>query len=57
MLQDIEHGRPTEVESLNGAVVREGRRLGVPTPVNEELWRTVLALSEATRARIAEAES
>jgi 2-dehydropantoate 2-reductase len=52
MLQDIERGRPTEVESLNGAVAREGRRLGVPTPVNEDLWRKVLALSESTRARI-----
>ena len=39
MLQDVERGRPTEIEALNGAVVREGRRLGVPTPVNEELWR------------------
>jgi 2-dehydropantoate 2-reductase len=56
MLQDVEHGRPTEVEALNGAVVREGRRLGVPTPANEELWRAVLALSESTRARIAEAD-
>jgi 2-dehydropantoate 2-reductase len=44
MLQDVEGGRATEVDALNGAVVREGRRLGVPTPVNEELWRKILAV-------------
>lgn len=41
MLQDLGRGAPTEIEALNGAVVREGRRLGVPTPVNEALWRQV----------------
>jgi 2-dehydropantoate 2-reductase len=47
MLQDVERGRSTEVDALNGAVVREGRRLGVPTPVNEDLWRKILALGGA----------
>jgi len=35
LLQDVLKGRRTEVEQLNGQVVREGRRVGVPTPVNE----------------------
>jgi 2-dehydropantoate 2-reductase len=35
MLQDIERGRPTEIEAINGEVVRRGRLLGVPTPENE----------------------
>ncbi len=43
-LQDLERGRPTEIDALSGAVVREGRRLGVSTPVNEVLWRLVRAL-------------
>ena len=43
MLQDLERGVATEVDAINGAVVREGRRLGVATPVNEALWREVLA--------------
>jgi 2-dehydropantoate 2-reductase len=43
MLQDLERGALTEVDAINGAVVREGRRLGVPTPVNEALWREVLS--------------
>jgi 2-dehydropantoate 2-reductase len=41
MLQDVERGRPTEIDSLNGVIVAEGRRLGVPTPVNEVVWRLV----------------
>jgi 2-dehydropantoate 2-reductase len=37
MLQDMERARPTEVDAINGAVVREGKRLGVATPYNEAL--------------------
>lgn len=35
MLQDLEKGWRTEIDAINGSIVREGRRLGVPTPVNE----------------------
>ena len=41
MLQDMERGAPTEIDWINGAVCREGRRVGVPTPVNDDLWRAV----------------
>jgi 2-dehydropantoate 2-reductase len=34
LLQDVMRGRRTEVDYLNGYVVEEGRRVGVPTPVN-----------------------
>jgi len=37
MLQSIEKGHRTEVDFINGAVVRAGQRAGVPTPVNETL--------------------
>ncbi|MGB9963443.1 ketopantoate reductase family protein [Halobacterium hubeiense] len=37
MRQDVERGRPTEVEALNGALVRRGESHGVETPVNETL--------------------
>jgi 2-dehydropantoate 2-reductase len=37
MLQSLEKGSVTEVDFINGAVVREGERLGVPTPVNRTL--------------------
>ncbi|HTY62209.1 MAG TPA: ketopantoate reductase family protein [Acidobacteriota bacterium] len=43
MLQDVLRGAPTECDAINGAVVREGTRLGIPTPVNENLWQLVLA--------------
>jgi 2-dehydropantoate 2-reductase len=41
MLQDVERGRPTEIDSINGVIVAEGRRVGVPTPVNEVVWSLV----------------
>jgi 2-dehydropantoate 2-reductase len=41
MLQDLDRGAETEIDALCGAVVTEGRRLGVGTPVNELLWRAV----------------
>jgi 2-dehydropantoate 2-reductase len=37
MLQDREHGRAGEIETLNGAIVRIGQQRGVPTPVNATL--------------------
>ncbi len=46
MLQDVERGRPTEVDSITGVIVAEGQRLGVPTPVNEVVWRLVQGISE-----------
>lgn len=43
MLQDIERGVPTEIAAINGAIVREGKRLGIETPYN----RAVTLLIEA----------
>ena len=40
-LQDVMRGRRTEIEELNGYVVAEGNRLGVPTPFNEAVVREV----------------
>jgi len=37
MLQDVRRGRRTEVEFINGAIVREGERLGIPTPLHRLL--------------------
>jgi len=46
--QDFARGRRTEVDHLNGAVVRMGEALGVPTPVNRTLT-ALMKLSEATK--------
>jgi 2-dehydropantoate 2-reductase len=43
MLQDIQRGAPTEIDAISGAVVKEGRRLGVQATVNWTLWSLVHA--------------
>jgi 2-dehydropantoate 2-reductase len=37
MQEDIEQGRQTEIDALNGAVSRLGKKHGLDTPVNEAL--------------------
>ena len=37
LAQDLLKGRATEVEHLNGYVVRKGQQVGVPTPVNQAI--------------------
>lgn len=39
--QDMARGKPTEIDFLNGYVVRRGQALGVPTPANRVLWALV----------------
>ena len=41
MLLDVLNNRPTEIDLINGAVVREGKKVGVPTPVNEVIVNIV----------------
>lgn len=67
MQQHMEAARPTEIDSLNGALVREAKELGIPVPFNEALtmmvkareWAVAEAASGITRdyaAMEAEAE-
>ena len=51
MLQDIRRGAPTEIDSMSGAVVREGERLGIPTPINWLLRELISAKVSLTRMR------
>ncbi len=44
MLQDVLRGSPTEIAAINGAIVREGERLGIPTPYNRVITALVTAL-------------
>jgi 2-dehydropantoate 2-reductase len=44
--QDIARGKPTEIDSLNGFLVRRGAELGVPTPVNQTLYSLVKLLEQ-----------
>jgi 2-dehydropantoate 2-reductase len=49
MLQDIERGRKTEIDFLNGYVVKKGREVGVPTPVNEAIVEMVKEVEAGKR--------
>ncbi len=46
MLQDVLRGSLTEIAVINGAIVQEGERLGVATPVNRTLTLLVQALEK-----------
>jgi 2-dehydropantoate 2-reductase len=50
MLQDLERGAATEIDAICGAVVREGQRVGVPTPVNAAMLQAVHAREAALAA-------
>ena len=41
MRQDFDAKRPSEVELFAGTVIRLGKGLGMPTPVNDEIYRIV----------------
>ena len=47
--QDLRRGKPTEIDHLNGYIVREGERLGIAVPLNRALHALVKAL-ETSRA-------
>lgn len=49
MLQDVEAGRKTEVESFAWTVVALGEKYGVPTPVNACLGRMIATLEQTYR--------
>ena len=44
MLQDVLRAAPTEVDAINGAIVRLGEQAGVPTPANRIVWQLVKSL-------------
>lgn len=48
--QDIARGRPSEIDHLNGFIVRRGAERGVPTPVNRLLHALVKALESGASA-------
>jgi 2-dehydropantoate 2-reductase len=43
MLEDVDARRPTEVQLINGALVREAARFGVNAPLQNALYRLVAA--------------
>jgi 2-dehydropantoate 2-reductase len=53
MYRDIVEGRPSELEYQNGTVVRLGRQAGVPVPVHEFLYRSLLPAELQARQKAA----
>jgi 2-dehydropantoate 2-reductase len=47
MLQDVEAQRPTEIDFLNGGIVRFGDEHRVPTPHNRAIWALVKGLERS----------
>ncbi len=47
MLQDVLAKRPTEVDFMNGAIVKWGAETGVPTPLNQALWALIKGLEHS----------
>jgi 2-dehydropantoate 2-reductase len=47
MLQDVEARRTTEIDYLNGGIVRFGREHDVPTPLNQAIWALVKGVEDS----------
>lgn len=47
MHQDLTNGKRTEIDYLNGAVVRRGRAAGIPCPINEALTLIITTMERA----------
>jgi 2-dehydropantoate 2-reductase len=47
MLQDVLAKRQTEVDFMNGAIVKWGEETGIPTPLNQAVWDLIKGLEHA----------
>lgn len=47
--RDIMAGRPSELENFNGYIVKEGKRLGIDTPVNRMIYECLKPMEEQAR--------
>ena len=54
MLQDVLKERVTEVEFINGAVVREAEKLGMKVPVTETLYKLMCVYQKTYEYRVKE---
>src|SRR5438067_8037008 len=52
MQRDIMAGRPSELEAQTGAVVRFGKKAGVPTPVHDSIYAELLPLEQKARQEL-----
>lgn len=46
MLQDLEMGRKSEIDAINGILSKKGREFGIPTPVNDKVVKVVKGIED-----------
>jgi 2-dehydropantoate 2-reductase len=51
MLQDVMRGEETEIDAINGAIIREAEKLGVSVPINEMLRDVIKSPSNMAKFR------
>jgi 2-dehydropantoate 2-reductase len=56
MQEDLDDGRKTEIDDINGAVVKLGAQYGVPTPVNDKISALIRDAETGQRRRFTGAE-
>lgn len=49
--RDIMEGRPSELENFNGYVVKQGKKLGVKTPVNDFIYHCLVPQEQQARKK------
>jgi len=49
MQRDIMEGKPSELENLNGYIVKQGKLLGIPTPTNSFIYKGLLPQERLVR--------
>ena len=49
MLQDVRRGRQTEIDSINGFIVRQANAYGIDVPVNQQLWKAVESRTQSQK--------
>ncbi|MBQ7378117.1 MAG: 2-dehydropantoate 2-reductase [Clostridia bacterium] len=49
MLQDLKKGKACEIDAINGIVCEQGRKYGVPTPINDRIVEIVKACQNGER--------
>ena len=52
MLQDVLNKKKTEIDFINGAIVRQGKNLNISTPVNEVLTDLVKTIESSYEKRV-----
>ena len=45
MLQDIKNQKTTEIEAINGEIIRIGKQYNIPTPKNQEFLQRIQLMS------------